>query len=226
MPSRRLRSRRDFGPCTSTRSTTSPTPCASTNGADTSASRATTTTRRRRSSCEKPSQGRRPPKRGEISVPLQNRVMPTGEIVALPGRGLVMGNRGVLHDERRRIVRATQVKRWIACRIAFRGRHRTVMTPRSWTELFFLDEATAFAAGHRPCAECRNADYKRFRALWEACFGGPAGADAIDAVLHAERRDGRAKRTWRSDVAALPDGAYVSIDGVPRIVWDGELVAW
>lgn len=158
--------------------------------------------------------------------PLQNRVMPTGEIVALPGRGLVMGNRGVLHDGRRRIVRATQVKRWIACRLAFRGRHRTVMTPRSWTELFFLDEATAFAAGHRPCAECRHADYKRFRALWETCFGAPAGADAIDAVLHAERLDGRAKRTWRADVASLPDGAYVSVDGVARIVWDGELVAW
>ena len=151
---------------------------------------------------------------------------PTGKIVALRGRGLVMGNRGVLHDDRRRIVRATQVKRWIACRIAFRGRHRTVMTPRSYTELFFLDEATAFAAGHRPCAECRNADYKRFRALWERCFGGPAYADAIDAVLHAQRLDGRAKRTWRSDIAALPDGAYVSVDGIPRIVWHDELVAW
>ena len=159
-------------------------------------------------------------------MPLQNRVMPTGEIVALSGRGLVIGNRGVLHDERRRIVRATQLKRWIACRLAFRGRHRTVMTPRRWTELFFLDEATAFAAGHRPCAECRNADYKRFRALWERCFGAPAGADAMDAVLHAQRLDGRAKRTWRSDVAALPDGTYVSIDGIPRIVWHDELVAW
>jgi hypothetical protein len=159
-------------------------------------------------------------------VPLQNRVMPTGEIAALRGRGLVMGNRGVLHDDRRRIVRATQVKRWIACRIAFRGRHRNVMTPRSYTELFFLDEATAFAAGHRPCAECRNADYKQFRALWERCFGGPAYADAMDLVLHAERLDGRAKRTWRSDVAALPDGAYVSVDGIPRIVWHDELVAW
>ena len=92
-------------------------------GAGTSAPRAITTTRRRRSSCEKPSSGRRRPKRGE-GEPLQNRVMPTGEIVAVPGRGLVMGNRGVLHDDRRRIVRATQVKRWIACRLAFRGRHR------------------------------------------------------------------------------------------------------
>ncbi|MGZ3497418.1 MAG: hypothetical protein ACXWNZ_04740 [Vulcanimicrobiaceae bacterium] len=159
-------------------------------------------------------------------MPLQNRVTPNGEIVAFPGRGLVMGNRGVLHDDHRRIVRATQVKRWIACRIAFRGRHRTIMKPRSYTELFFLDEATAFAAGHRPCAECRNADYKRFRALWEACFGGLAGADAIDAVLHAERLDRRTKRTWRADVATLPDGTYVTIDGIACIVWRDELVAW
>ena len=159
-------------------------------------------------------------------MPLQNRVTPNGEIVALPGRGLVMGNRGILHDDRRRIVRTTQIKRWIACRIAFRGRHRTIMKPRSYTELFFLDEATAFAAGHRPCAECRHADYKRFRALWEALFGEVANVDAIDAVLHAERLNGRSKRTWRDDVATLPDGTYVSIDGVARIVWRNELVAW
>lgn len=159
-------------------------------------------------------------------MPLQNRVTPNGEIVALPGRGLMMGNRGVLHDDRRRIVRATQVKRWIACLIEFRGRHRSIMKPRSYTELFFLDEATAFSAGHRPCAECRNADYKRFRALWEACFSAVAGVDEIDAVLHAERLDGRTKRTWRSDVAALPDGTYVLIDELPHIVWRDELVAW
>jgi hypothetical protein len=166
-------------------------------------------------------------RRGEYPVmPLQNRVTPNGEIVALSGRGLIMGNRGVLHDDNRRIVRATQVKRWIACRISFRGRRRTIMKPRSYTELFFLDEATAFAAGHRPCAECRHADYERFRALWKACFGGPAGADAMDAVLHAERLDGRARRTWRADVATLPDGTYVSVDGIARIVWRDKLIAW
>lgn len=159
-------------------------------------------------------------------MPLQNRVTPYGEVVALPGRGLMMGNRGVLHDDNRRIVRAMQVKRWITCVLEFRGRHRTIMKPRSYTELFFLDEATAFAAGHRPCAECRNADYKRFRALWEARFGAPAGADAMDAVLHAERLDGRAKRTWRADITSLPDGTYVSVDGTARIVWGGDIAAW
>ena len=159
-------------------------------------------------------------------TPLQNRVTPYGSIVALPGRGLMMGNRGVLHDAHRRIVRETQVKRWIACVIEFRGRHREIMTPSSYTELFFLDEATAFAAGHRPCAECRHADYKRFRSLWETRFGRVGSVEAIDAVLHEERLDGRAKRTWRADVASLPDGAYVSIDGAARIVWGDELVAW
>jgi hypothetical protein len=159
-------------------------------------------------------------------TPLQNRVTPTGEIVALPGRGLLMGNRGILHDDHRRIVRAMQGKRWITCLLEFRGIHRTVMTPHSYTELFFLDEATAFAAGHRPCAECRRADYKRFQSLWKRCFGEPADADAMDAVLHAQRLNGRAKRTWRADIATLPDGTYVLIDGVARIVWSDQLVAW
>ena len=90
---------------------------------------------------------------------LQNRINPFGEVVAVAGRGTLLGNRGVLHDEHQRIVRYAAVRRWIACVTEFRGRKRTVMTPKRYTELFFLDDATAFAAGHRPCAECRNADY-------------------------------------------------------------------
>lgn len=159
-------------------------------------------------------------------MPLQNRVTPSGDIVAVAGRGTVLGNRGVLHDDQRRIVRISQVKRWIACLLHYRNVRRTVMTPRTWTELFFLDEATAFSAGHRPCAYCRNADYKRFKALWESRFGKVANVDEIDAVLHSERLDGRIKRTWRSDVAALPDGTYISIHNTPRIVWRDELVTW
>jgi len=159
-------------------------------------------------------------------MPLQNRVTPFGEIVALEGRGLVMGNRGVLHDDRRRIVRYSSVKRWIACRIEFRGRRRSIMQPKRYTELFFLDEATAFGAGHRPCRECRYADYQRFLGLWESCHGGPARADAMDMQLHRERLiDGR-KHTYRSDVDALPDGTYVALDGEAWLVWGGELLAW
>lgn len=159
-------------------------------------------------------------------MPLQNRVTPWGDIVALPGRGTLMGNRGVLHNDRREIVRPWQVKRWIACTLDFKGVRRSVMSPRTWTELFFLDEATAFAAGHRPCAYCRHADYKRFRALWESRFGKVATVDVIDAALHAERIGSRKKRTWRSDIGALPDGTYVSIDGTARILWHGRLAAW
>jgi hypothetical protein len=159
-------------------------------------------------------------------VPLQNRVTPFGELVAVVGRGLLMGNRGVLHDGARRIVRSWQVRRWIACRTEFRGRHREVMQPRRWTELFFLDEATAFAAGHRPCAQCRYADYQRFRSLWETCHGPPANADSMDRVLQAERLDGRRKRTYAARFAALPDGAYVALDGAAWLVWRGEVLAW
>jgi len=159
-------------------------------------------------------------------VPLQNRVTPFGEIAALEGRGLLMGNRGVIHDDARRIVRGWQVRRWIACRTEFRGRHREIMRPRRWTELFFLDEATAFAAGHRPCAECRYRDYRHFRSLWESVHGAVASVDEIDRVLHAERLDARRKRTYRERIAALPDGTFVALDGGVWLVRGDELRLW
>ncbi len=159
-------------------------------------------------------------------MPLQNRVTPFGDLVAIPERGLVMGNRGVLHDDHRRIVRPWQVRRWIACRIEFRGRHRIVMQPRRYTELFFLDEAAALSAGHRPCAECRREDYQRFRTLWESRYGSPAGADDMDARIHADRLDGRTKRTYAAEISALPDGTYVAINGAAWLVRGTELLAW
>jgi len=169
-------------------------------------------------------------KEEEASMPLRNRVTPYGEIVALPERGLLMGNRGILHDDARRIVRSWQVRRWIACRTAFRGRHREVMRPHSYTELFFLDEATAFAAGHRPCAECRNADYQRFKAAWAAGIGGPTDADHMDAVLHADRLEDRGrnqhKRSYWEQLAALPDGTFISLDGSAWLLWRGQLLEW
>ncbi|MBC5825069.1 MAG: hypothetical protein GIW99_10295 [Candidatus Eremiobacteraeota bacterium] len=159
-------------------------------------------------------------------MPLQNRVTPFGDIVALAGRGLMMGNRGILHDEGRRIVRCWQVRRWIACRTEFRGRHRTIMLPRSYTELFFLDEATALSAGHRPCAECRHVDYQRFLTSWRSRFGKPVSADIIDARLERDRVAGRKKRTYPDNLAALPDGTYVALDGTAWLVWGSELLAW
>jgi hypothetical protein len=160
-------------------------------------------------------------------MPLQNRVTPYGDIVALPGRGLLTGNRGVLVDDARRIVRPWQVKRWIACVLHVPGRRRALMQPRRWTELFFLDEAAAFAAGHRPCAECRNAAYKRFKGLWISCYGEPAGADDMDAVLHADRITAtRTKRTYAARAGDLPDGAYAVLDGAAGLVRDGRLHVW
>jgi len=159
-------------------------------------------------------------------MPLQNRVTPFGEVVALPGRGTMLGNRGILHDDDRRIVRPWQLRRWITCRLSYRDRRRTVMRPHTWTELFFLDEATAFAAGHRPCAECRRAAYRTFQQRWAAGTGLPTGADAIDFVLNGERRAGRDKRTYDADLATLPDGAFVALDGAGWLVWDRELLEW
>ena len=116
-------------------------------------------------------------------MPLQNRVTPFGEIVAVPERGTLMGNRGILHDDAGHIVRSYQVRRWIACRTAFRGRHRQLLQAHSWTELFFLDEATAFAAGHRPCAECRHADYQRFKEAWAVGVWVAGGVASCGPVL-------------------------------------------
>jgi len=114
-------------------------------------------------------------------VPLKNRVTPLGEVVATSSRGLVYGNRGCLHDADGRIRRQFAGKRWIACRLQFRGRHRSpLLQPGRFTELFFLDDATAFAAGHRPCALCRRADYVHFVERWRELHPRDSGADAID----------------------------------------------
>ena len=160
---------------------------------------------------------------------LRNRVTPLGDLVADPARGLVYGNRGCLHDDAGRIRRRYDGRRWIACRLEFRGwRREPLLQPGRFTELFFLDEATAFAAGHRPCALCRRADYVRFGGLWREMQGGAAGADAIDARLHAERvaAGTRAQRRHEAPVAALPDGAFVLRDGAPWLVRGAALLRW
>jgi hypothetical protein len=151
-------------------------------------------------------------------MPFQNRVTPLGDLIATPERGLVYGNRGRLHDERGTIRRQWQVKRWISCRLEFRGRYRPggPMAPNRYTGLFFLDEATALAAGHRPCAECRNADYRSFLALT-----GASRAGELDEILHRERG-----RLHEADLAALPDGAFVALDGTPWLVFGSKLLRW
>ncbi len=159
----------------------------------------------------------------------RNRVTPLSELVADPARGLVYGNRGCLHDDGGRIRRRYAGRRWIACRLRFRGWHRTpLLQPGRFTELFFLDEATAMAAGHRACALCRRADYDRLVALWRELHPGQAGADAMDAQLHGERvADGtRAQRNHDAALDDLPDATFVLRDGAPWLVRGAELLAW
>ena len=162
-------------------------------------------------------------------MPLQNRVTPLGELIADPGRGLVYGNRGCLHDEHGRIRRGYSGKRWIACRLEFRGwRRAPLLQPGRFTELFFLYEATAFAAGHRPCALCRREDYDRLVAIWRRLHPDQIGADAIDAQLHAERVDPetRAQLRHEAPIDDLPDGAFVVHDDVPQLVLGGSVLRW
>jgi hypothetical protein len=162
-------------------------------------------------------------------VPLRNRVTPLGELIATPERGLVYGNRGCLHNAEGEIRRGYATKRWIACRLCFRGRRRSpLMAPGRFTELFFLDEATALAAGHRPCAECRRSDYNRFSDLWLALHPGQIGADAIDAQLHGERlaSGGRERLLHESRYGELPDGTFVLEVGGPHLVLSRRLLTW
>jgi hypothetical protein len=160
-------------------------------------------------------------------MPRPNRVTPLSELVADPARGLVYGNRGCLHDAEGRIRRRFAGHRWIACRLRFKGWHRApLMQPGRFTELFFLDEATAWAAGHRPCALCRRGDYDRFGALWDELHPGERGADAIDARLHGERVAGRAQRHHDAALDDLPDGAFVLRDGAPWLVRGDALRRW
>jgi hypothetical protein len=163
------------------------------------------------------------------AVTLQNRVTPLGELIADPARGLVYGNRGCLHDEHGRIRRRYQVKRWIACRLEFRGWHRgPLLQPGRFTELFFLDEATALAAGHRPCALCRRADYDFLIEVWASLHEDQRGADAIDVQLHGERiTPGSGERLLHvASFAELPDGTFVFERGEPYLVLADELLRW
>lgn len=148
---------------------------------------------------------------------LCNRVDPFGTLHATPHRGDWFGNRGCLHDDDGRIRRFHVGRRWITCLCAFKNRKRPMLQPGRYTELFFFDEATAYAAGHRPCAECRRAAWDRFRAVWMQLQGGSGRADDIDRVMHAARLDGRVRRTVAMRVEALPDGVMIDHHGVPLL---------
>ncbi|OBK33940.1 hypothetical protein A5658_12675 [Mycobacterium sp. 1245111.1] len=158
-------------------------------------------------------------------TPARNRVSPRGNIIAVAGRGAWMGNRGRLHEGSgtRDIVRNYRSKAWITCLLEFRGRHTRQWDPTHYTPLFFLDEAVAFAVGHRPCAECRRRDYHTYRRAWQQSRGGamPYAKD-MDAVLHRERTSGPHPMPWR----ALPDGVFVETSYAPAVVTAGQLAVF
>jgi hypothetical protein len=164
-------------------------------------------------------------------MPLQNRVTPEGDIIATPARGTMMGNRGgAFHTPEQKLgPRRWRTKAWICCVLKFKGRHRAVMQPNRYTELFFLDEATALAAGHRPCFECRRQDALRFAEAWRMGHGlqmRPRAAE-MDAVLHPQRvakEEGHS--TGLRGVAGLPDGVFVRGWHAAHLVVRGNLLAW
>ena len=172
-------------------------------------------------------------------MPLQNRVNPFGQIIADQARGTLMGNRGCLHDAGDHLLRQYQSRRWIICVLDFKGRTRTPMPAGKYTSLFFLDEATALAAGHRPCAECQRERFVAFRTHWAAANPDLAGSaappvDTIDAALHRERisdhhyqRD-KVKLTSIDQLDALPDGTFILLaaSDTPYLVHGDKLYPW
>ena len=159
-------------------------------------------------------------------MPLQNRVQPDGSIIAHPARGALMGNRGILHDDTQTLGhRRWRHKAWVTCVLSFKGRKRPLMAPNAYTELFFLDEAVAFAAGHRPCGECRRADFNRFR----AAAGVSGKISDYDHLLHASRAEPRTYRQIRyeADIGSLPDGVFVAdVAGRPQLIHEGALIGY
>ena len=166
---------------------------------------------------------------------LQNRVTPFGEIVPISARGTLMGNRGCLHNAQRQLVR-TQASRkdWVTCRLQFKDRRRPLMSPGKYTELFFLDEATALAAGHRPCNVCRPERLALFKQSWAVGVLLAPGArllvGQIDSVLHQDRVGSkRAQCRFAARIGELPDGAMVQLGGevgIARLMWRGRLFTW
>ncbi len=163
---------------------------------------------------------------------LQNRVTPYGQLIKTPARGAWMGNRGIIHDEDQHILGSFKLKAWLTCLLEFRGRRRTVMAPRRYTELFFYDEATAYAAGHRPCFECRRADFNKFKSFWlkgntEYAFADDVSIQQIDAVLHKERIDKNGSKVKYEDrLATLPDGTFIELNDKPYLLYSGSVFQW
>jgi len=157
-------------------------------------------------------------------MPLQNRVNPYGEICFSEFRGNLMGNRGCLHNAQQQIVRPYQLKRWIICVLSFKQRKRPLMRNGLYTELFFWDEASALASGHRPCAECQRERNQEFKKMWqEANSELNAGLSDIDNFLHEERQNAN-KPYFR--INELPGGVFVEYSEKPFLVFENKLFEW
>ena len=163
---------------------------------------------------------------------LQNRVDPFGHIIRTPARGAWLGNRGLIHNDKQEITRPYRLIPWITCVLSFKDRRRKIMSPGLYTELFFLDEATAFSAGHRPCKECRRADHERFKTAWikgnpSYSFDEKTRIGEIDAVIHAERiKSDKTKRTYEDNIDVLPDGTFVEMERQPYLVKGDKIYPW
>ncbi|UOE51225.1 hypothetical protein MTO98_09060 [Mucilaginibacter sp. SMC90] len=163
---------------------------------------------------------------------LQNRVDPFGQLIKTPERGTWLGNRGVIHNDDKEIVRAFKIKAWITCVLEFRGRHREIMQPNRWTELFFFDEATAFSAGHRPCFQCRFKDHQRFKEFWlkgnpQYGFDMKTPVSQIDEILQTERiAADKSKVIYEEKLRSLPNGVFVVYNGHPHLLKDDRLYLW
>lgn len=156
-----------------------------------------------------------------------NRIAPDGSAHAVADRGLYWGNRGQLLNARGEMARHSRGRNWLVCRLEFKGRKRTQWRPNRLTELYFLDEPTALAAGHRPCGECRYQDYQRFKQAWmRAHPDQPAGARDLDRRLHADRLGPAGHRTYEAELATLPDGTMVEHDGRFWLVRGESVLPW
>ena len=165
-------------------------------------------------------------------MPLQNRVNPLGEIIKTPERGLLMGNRGCLHNTHKHINKQWVRTAWVTCKLQFKDRHREIMSDGKYTELFFLDEVTAFSAGHRPCATCRREDFSQFKNHWLlanpdlAAISGTS-MPKIDKELHLERLDSNYQKIfWFTSIAELPDGTMIEDKNSIKLLWKGNLHIW
>lgn len=164
-------------------------------------------------------------------MPLQNRVNPKGEIKAVKSRGAFLGNRGIIHNEEKEIISPFKIKGWVTCQLEFKGRKRELMAKGKYTELFFLDEATAFSAGHRPCAECRRTRYNEFKTKWleanqSLLLDNSTSIANIDKIIHQDRINKKQKVTYQDKMNLLPKGTMIEIDSIEYLIWNNNVFKW